>query len=235
MVIEHHGLIIAIGGGGFTNAVDPDLDAFVLARCPPDRLRVGLVGIASGDDATKLSRFYAWLAGTGIRASHYETVWTRAESRNWLLDQGLIYVGGGNTARLITDCRDRGLDEDFADASRRGAVLAGVSAGGACWFEAMLSDSRGTGLAPLAGLGLLAGSCCPHYSSEPARRPAFEAAIATAALPEGIAVDDGAAVLVEAGRPPRAISVRPGAWAYRVASAGPAGNVISEPLVTYAN
>ena len=42
------------------------------------------------------------------------------------------------------------------------------------------------------GLGLLAGSYCPHYDSEPGRRPLFTSLVAAGRLPAGIACDDGA-------------------------------------------
>ena len=43
------------------------------------------------------------------------------------------------------------------------------------------------------GLGLVAGSFCPHYDSEPSRQPAFRALVAAGTLPPGIASDDLAA------------------------------------------
>ncbi len=52
---------------------------------------------------------------------------------------------------------------------------------------------RRQGYRPLRGLGLVRGSCCPHYSEEPARRPAFEAAIASGSIFAGLAIDDGVA------------------------------------------
>jgi peptidase E len=75
-----------------------------------------------------------------------------------------------------------------------GIVLAGVSAGALCWFEGGTTDSFGPRLrAFTGGLGLLAGSYCPHYSSEPARRPLYEELVAAGTLPPGVACDDGAA------------------------------------------
>ena len=79
-----------------------------------------------------------------------------------------------------------------------------------------MSDSGGNGLAPAAGIGLLAGSCCPHYSSEPQRQAAFAACIARGDLPDGIAIDDGVAVLVDGTGRMSAFSTRPRATARRV-------------------
>jgi hypothetical protein len=50
----------------------------------------------------------------------------------------------------------------------------------------------------LHGLGLFRGSFCPHFDSEPQRPLALHAAIASGQLPRGLALDDGAAVLLDA-------------------------------------
>jgi hypothetical protein len=84
------------------------------------------------------------------------------------------------------------------------------------WFEHALSDSGGNGLTPTHGIGLLAGSCCPHYSSEPQRQPVFMACIAQGELSDGIAIDDGVAVLIDGGGARRAFSARDGVGARTV-------------------
>lgn len=129
----------------------------------------------------------------------------------------IIYVGGGNTVHLLQQWRQSGVDQVLLQAARQGTLLAGVSAGAVAWFDYALSDASGQGLQPLAGLGLVAGSCCPHYSSEPARAPAFALAITQGHLPTGLAIDDGVAVLLNQHGPAQVFSARPGAGAYRVA------------------
>ena len=104
--------------------------------------------------------------------------------------------------------------------AHRGVVLAGVSAGTVCWFDAALSTSGGKGLRPLSCFGLAGGGCYPHYDSEPERRPAFRDRIARGELPDGLAIDDGAAVLLGASGPRGALSMRPGANIYRVRRTG---------------
>lgn len=95
-------------------------------------------------------------------------------------------------------------------------LLCGISAGACCWFESALSDSFGPP-APLAdGLGLLPGSLCPHYDSEPERRPGYLAAVKDRALPGGWAVDDGAAGVFTDGRLVDVVTRKPGATLRRV-------------------
>ena len=115
----------------------------------------------------------------------------------------------------------RGLSDVLIEAAQ-------VSTGAVCWFDFALSDSGGAGLLPLAGLGLIAGSCCPHHSSEPYRQSAFRDQIAGGMLPEGIAFDDGVAVLILPGQSPVAFAARTGAGAYSVRRA--AGGAVTAPL-----
>ncbi len=117
-------------------------------------------------------------------------------SRRSSAEQDVVYVGGGNTVSLLAVWRAHGVDRALRDAYDGGVVLAGMSAGANCWFEACTTDSFQLGRAdPLAdGLGFVPGSFTPHYDSEPARRPAVLELVASGALPPGFACDDYAAV-----------------------------------------
>jgi peptidase E len=103
-------------------------------------------------------------------------------------------------------------------------VLAGVSAGAICWFEGGTTDSFGVDLRPFTGgLGLLAGSYCPHYDSEPGRRPLFTSLIAAGALPAGIACDDGAGAHFVDDELDAVVGGLPGAAGYLVGPDGAGG------------
>ena len=66
--------------------------------------------------------------------------------------------------------------------------------GAACWFESCLTDSFGGLEALNDGLGILPGSFCPHFNTEPGRPRSFLQALQSGTLPPGVALDDGAAV-----------------------------------------
>ena len=104
-----------------------------------------------------------------------------------------VIVPGGNTANMLAVWRVHGVDDALEAAWRRGAVLAGWSAGANCWFQSSVTDSFSPGLDPLAdGLGILPGSFCPHYDSEELRRPVYRALV-DGGFPPGYAADDCAA------------------------------------------
>lgn len=221
--MRHKYQVIAIGGGGFTNAEDPALDEFCL-RGLPDRPKLGFIGAASGDDPVKIDRFYARFSGLAASLCHLPLTAKAADAEEWAEGLDMVYVGGGNTARLIAHLQSTGIAKVLARATANGTVLAGVSAGAACWFDYVLTDSLGDGLRPLAGIGIVPGSCCPHFSTQPERQPAFCDAIARGDLPAGFAIDDGAAVRLSSETAGRFFSARKGAAAYRVTPVAPYGS-----------
>jgi len=208
--------IIAIGGGGFTHETDPTLDDFILDQSPVKHPRVGFIGAASHDNMNSIDLFYKRFLGSARSTSHLLQSASMQTAKDWVLHQDIIYVGGGDTAHLLSYFRKNKLDSILAAAANAGTILAGVSAGAVCWYELALSDAAGNGLQPLPGLGIIAGSCCPHYSSEPQRQKAFQQQISTGAMPNGLAIDDGVAVLIRSGQPLVAYSAREGVGAYRV-------------------
>ena len=213
--------IVAMGGGGFSMEPDnPLLDDHVLdlarAARGRSRPRVCFVPTASGDADGYLARFYAAFARKA-EATHL-ALFTRtiADLSPFLLEQDVVYVGGGNTANLLAVWRVHGVDRILREAWKRGTVLAGLSAGSICWFEGGTTDAFG-GLAALNdGLGLLPGSHSPHYDGEPGRRPTYRRLVADGTLPDGYAADDGAALVFDGTELAEVVSSRPGARGYRV-------------------
>jgi len=213
------GHVVAVGGG--TAWEDPRLAALVLSLAARARPRVCYLGTAGGDAAEHLVRFYRRFAALDCRPADL-TFFERtvADLEAFVAEQDVFWVGGGSTANLLAVWRTHGLDRLLGRAHQRGAVLAGVSAGMNCWFEASTTDSFGPELAPLHdGLGLLEGSACPHYDGEPQRRPLYLRLVADGVLPPGYAADDGAAAHFHDGAvTPHELA--PGARVYRVTAEG---------------
>jgi dipeptidase E len=213
-------VIVALGGGGFsTEPENPLLDDFVLSLSHSPRPRICFVATGSGDSQDYIERFYRAFARLDCRMSHLELLNRSVQDlRSLVLDQDVIYVGGGSTANLLAIWRLHGLDEVLAEASSEGVLLAGISAGMNCWFEESLTDSFHVGqLDPLKdGLGFIDGSACPHYDGEPLRRSTFRRLIAAGELADGWAADDGVALVFEDGQLREAVSSRPDAAVTRV-------------------
>ena len=206
--------LIAMGGGGFSQGTDPALEAFVLRHAAGAATRIGYIATASGYEATAIARFHQRFERHCAHTTDMPPGMQGTPAAQWLQSLDTVFVGGGNTARLLALWREAGLDRLLLDAAGEGLLLAGVSAGAMVWFEAGLSDALGAGLAPLPGLGLFSGSFCPHYDSEPQRQPALHTAIASGQLPRGLALDDGAAVLLDASGVREVCLARPHCSAY---------------------
>jgi peptidase E len=140
---------------------------------------------------------------------------TRRPLREIVLEQDIIYAGGGSMRNLLAIWRAHGLDSLLVQAWRAGTVLAGLSAGAMCWFEGGVTRSSGPP-EPLAGLSLLDGSLTVHADGEPERLPVWLAAVRAGTLPGGWALDDGVGLLFSGLRLDRVVSSRPGAGAQRV-------------------
>src|SRR3954447_22374636 len=88
----------------------------------------------------------------------------------FLLEQDLVYVGGGCVRSMLGAWRAHGLDAALRQAWAGGGVMCGLSAGSLCWFEHGLTAFHGEQGLPVPGLGLLTGSNAVHYDKEPRRR-----------------------------------------------------------------
>lgn len=208
-----------MGGGGFS--MEPDnlaLDRYILAASGSPNPKVCFLPTASGDAQTYIDRFYASFGTLPCTPAHLSLFLPHTtDIRSFLLDQNVIYVGGGSTRNLLVLWREWQLDVILREAWQSGVVLAGLSAGSLCWFQEGVSDSvRAGDLQPLACLGFLPGSHCPHYDGEPNRRPAYHRFISEQKLGAGYAADDGAALHFIGPELTRVVSSRPAAKAYRV-------------------
>jgi dipeptidase E len=184
--------IVALGGGGLSDQVPFSLlDDFILSLARQSPPRVCFLPTATGDNETYVLNFYRAYAPRPCRPVDLRLfARTIVDLRAFLLEQDVIYVGGGNTANMLAVWRTHGVDLVLREAWERGTVLAGVSAGAICWFEAAVTDSFGPALSGLRdGLGLLPGSACPHYNSEARRGPVYRELVGSG-FPPGYAIDD---------------------------------------------
>jgi dipeptidase E len=221
--------IVAMGGGSFGASPDhPLLERYVLSLTRRKRPRVCFIGTATGDADTYVARFYATFTKLGCIPTHLSLFTRTPDVEKTLLAQDVIYVGGGNTKSMLAVWAEWNLPRILRLAWRRGIILTGVSAGAICWFDHGVTDSWAGHLAPLECLGFLPGACCPHYDSEKDRRPSLQRFVATGALPNAIALDDGAAAHFVGRQLRRVVVARPNALGYTVRKFGKAS--IEEPV-----
>lgn len=209
--------IVAIGGGGFS--MEPEnlaLDRYILGLVDKPKPKVCFIPTASADSNDYSDRFHLAYQSLGCETSHLSLFWPhRLDFDEYMLEQDVIYVGGGNTRNLLVLWRDWGLDVAIRKAYENGTVLAGVSAGANCWFEEFSTDSMGP-LAPWKGLGWLKGSFCPHFDGEEDRRPSLARMLKNGDIGPGLASEDYTAAHFVDEKLHKCISSRPGSQVYRV-------------------
>lgn len=219
------GTVLALGGGGFSTLDEASaIDDHLLALTGKDAPKVCFVPTASGDADSYIERFvtaFTNRAQTSVLSLFCHDPWGYTDPA-MLLEQDVVYVGGGSTANLLAVWRLHGLPDLLRTAASNGTILAGISAGMNCWFEASSTDSYGP-LAPLPdGLGFLPGSACPHYLEEEDRREKYLGWVASGALPGGYAVDQHTALVFRDGVLVETVTEQAGHPAYRV-ERGPDG------------
>ena len=209
-------------GGSASEEETRRLLAYVVGLAGKPSPRVCVVPTAVGDAADSVLRLYGLLPEEA-RTSHLPFFpWPPSDLRRFVLEQDVIFVGGGNTANMLAIWRVHRFDEIAREAWESGIVLSGWSAGMICWFEAGVTDSFGPQLKGLRdGLGFLPGSACPHYDSEKLRRPVYTKLVAEG-FPPGVAADDGVGLHYVDTELIEVVSVQEGAAAYRVAADGEA-------------
>jgi dipeptidase E len=209
--------IIAIGGGGYYSPAEVALNKYVADQCPAAQPKVCLLGQAGGEHPHWTQVFTDSFSALGCEGNHLSLFFPHTRDiEDFLRSQDVIFVGGGNTKSMLALWREWGIDQILRQAWQDGVVLAGVSAGAICWFDEGVTDSIPGELSGLPGLGLIPGSCCPHYVEDPERRPAYHAMIGRGLLEAGYAIDDLAAVHFQGTEPLAVVSARPDAGAYKV-------------------
>jgi len=221
--------IISIGGGrirskGRQGPQTTPIDRAAVEATGRRRPRALFIPTASLDDAEYCTAFeHQYGKRLGCRTDTlllYRERPGKRDIRRRILQSDLIYVGGGNTLRMMKLWRSLGIDRYLAQARRQGTVLAGLSAGAICWFRFGNSDSRNYSnpgdktLIRVTGLDYVHALCCPHDDTERHRQPALKAMMKTTPG-VAIAVTNCAAIEIDDDRY-RIVTSRRRAAAWRV-------------------
>jgi dipeptidase E len=224
--------ILALGGHDFDRRVGNDaICDLIVELAEPPRPRICLLPTASGDPDDQIARFRRAF-GERDCVPEVISLFRLAENpvdlREELLGQDVIYAGGGSMVNLVAIWRAHGLDEVLRECWREGILICGQSAGAMIWFQGGITSSQGEP-AVAAGLGLLPGSACVHYLTEPVRRRRFLRAIAAGDLEPGIGLEDQTGALFEDDELVETISARAGAAVWEATA--DEGSVVETELI----
>lgn len=123
----------------------------------------------------------------------------KSEIEKKILNSDIIYVGGGNTLKMMKIWRSVGVDKILKEAHDKGIVLSGLSAGAICWFTFGNSDSMkftnsNTSLIKVKGLNFIEGLLCPHYDTEIERKEDLKKMMKKTPKIIAIAIDECCAI-----------------------------------------
>jgi dipeptidase E len=130
---------------------------------------------------------------------------SKKEIEKKIFSADIVYVGGGNTLRMLRIWRKFGVDVLLRKAHRQGVALAGLSAGAICWFRYGSSDARrfqghagNVSYMRVSGLGMIRLTVSPHHIREKSRSGGLERMMRrTPGV--ALALDDNAAIFIEDG------------------------------------
>ena len=102
-----------MGGGGFS--MEPDnlaLDRYILEQSNKPAPSVCFLPTASGDADGYIVNFYSAFAKLECKPSHLSLFrLPTADLESFILEQDIIYVGGGNTRSMLALWDEWGLDK----------------------------------------------------------------------------------------------------------------------------
>lgn len=209
--------IIAIGGGGFGRVIkDLKIEKYIRSQSSKDNPKICFIPTATGDDSSYIENFYKAFDSLGCKTSHIDFFKRTINLRPHILDQDIIYVGGGNTKSMLAVWRDWGLDTILKEAYNQGCVMSGVSAGAICWFEKGLTDSWADQLRMIPCMNFIPGSCAPHYDEEPERRPATKKLLEDGSIEFMYGIEGGSALHFKNEKPELGIRFSKNKKSYKV-------------------
>ena len=199
--------IIAIGGGGFGREIgELKIERYIKEQSKKKNPKICFIPTATGDDASYIENFYKAFNSLECITSHIDFFKRTIDLKPHILDQDIIYVGGGNTKSMLAVWREWGLDSILKEAYENNIIMSGVSAGAICWFEKGITDSYKDSQAILPCLGFVKGICCPHYDEEPERIPYVSESLKENKIDECIAIEGYCALHLINDKPKYSVS-----------------------------
>ena len=182
--------IVAIGGGGFGRSIgDLKIERYIKNLSLKENPKICFIPTATGDSPDYIDKFYEAFNALDCKASHIDFFKRTIDLETHIMNQDIIFVGGGNTKSMLAVWREWELDKILLKAYKEGIIMSGVSAGAICWFEKGITDSWKDHQAILPCLGFVKGTCCPHYDEEPERIPFVKEILENNKITECIAIE----------------------------------------------
>ena len=195
------GKIVAIGGGELRQGETEIIDKFIVELSNKKNPKLLFIPTASYDAEGYIELVKERFGDFGCIVDTLCLVtntYDDNEIYNKILSADIIYVGGGDTVRMMEKWREYKIDIYLTEAYDKGIVLSGLRAGSICWFMFGHSDSNSFinkgqwDYSRVDGLGLIPAAHCPHYNE--GGRESFDDMISEENI-SGIALEDNTAFI----------------------------------------
>jgi dipeptidase E len=219
--------IVAIGGGDIRQLKTLAIDKEIVSLTGKKQPRLLFIPTASSDSESYMQvikKVYGKKLGCKVDSLLLlREKPNKKEVEEKIFSADIIYVGGGNTLKMMRLWRQLGVDKLLKSAYNKGTILCGISAGAICWFEYGHSDSMSFyhpdnwNYIRVKGMGLLKGILCPHFDGQTRgikRKKSFSQMIEKIGG-VGIAIDNHAAIIF-CNNSFRVINSKKGLKAYRL-------------------
>ena len=190
-------LIVSIGGGQNTLTIDK----YMINKVNKDKVNILLLPTACNDNPDYCKSF----------KEHFENLNCNVDMlllslnpnsnviRSKIFAADIIYIGGGNTGRLLRVFKRNNITEYLKEAYKRNIILCGISAGSLYFYNQGYSDTnRSTNpnnpLSIIKGANFIDAFMTPHYNEEERKEfDKIESDIIKIAVEEGVAAiyEDG--------------------------------------------
>lgn len=199
--------IIAIGGGEIKDGDTKSIDKYILESTGKSSPNLLFIPTASGDSEgywQTIQNVFGGELGAATSVLMLSKEPPDSEIEEKIGEADAIYVGGGNTRKMLDLWKSRGVDTLLKNAYKQGTLLSGLSAGAICWFEYASADSprfdnpEDTEFVLIEGLGIVRGLASPHHIREPKRIEVLPDLVReTGSI--GFGIDDNAALEIVDG------------------------------------
>ena len=193
-------VIVPIGGGEISLRSTIEIDKYIVSLVNKETKKVLFIPTASGDMPSYIERFTNLYKELGCEVDTLLLSKTENDNliRSKIFSSDIIYIGGGNTARMMRIFKRTHVNEYLKLAYEKGIILTGLSAGAMAYFTNGYSDSnRSTNpeasLCLVKCLDLIPYCFCPHYNEE--ERKSFDEFVVKKGF-NGLALEDNVALVV---------------------------------------
>ena len=193
-------VIVPIGGGEISLRSTIEIDKYIVSLVNKETKKVLFIPTASGDMPSYIERFTNLYKELGCEVDTLLLSKTENDNliRSKIFSSDIIYIGGGNTARMMRIFKRTHVNEYLKLAYEKGIILTGLSAGAMAYFTNGYSDSnRSTNpeasLCLVKCLDLIHYCFCPHYNEE--ERKSFDEFVVKKGF-NGLALEDNVALVV---------------------------------------